>query len=137
MSMREALRRRLVESPAVAAIVADRVFWDERPQASALPAIVLQVVSDPRPQTMKGFQAARATRVQADCMAQTGPAGGGPAIVAALVEAVIAAVAPAAQVGGTAFSRSFVDAARDLPERTEHGIVNRTSLDLIVWHATA
>lgn len=135
MDMREAFRARLVADPAVAAIVGDRVYWSERPQGSPFPAIVLQVISDGRPQHMKGRQAMRPTRIQVDCMATDSEVESGEAIRAKLVEAAIAAVEPEAVIDDVTFRRSFVDAVRDADERTETENIKRTAIDVIAWHA--
>jgi hypothetical protein len=129
--MEEALTARLLAATGLAALVGDRISWVERPQGEALPALTLQVISDPRPQHMQGFQDYRAARVQVDVWAadylsakQTS-------------EAVIDAVVPAAEVAGIKFGRSFVDDARDLSERTETRTIHRKSIDFMIHHATA
>lgn len=131
MTMKVDLRARLLADAALAARVANRIDWQSRPQGDALPSVTLQVVSDPRPQHMKGFQDLRATRVQADVW------GGTDIAVSEIADLLIAAVAPPATQGGTRFSRTFIDSATDLPERLGNTTINRTSLDLIVHHATA
>ena len=55
MSMSADLRDRLV----AAGIAGGSIFRDERPQGSALPAVILLVVSDARPSTYDGRQALR------------------------------------------------------------------------------
>lgn len=63
------LRNRLVADTAVSAVVGTRVYWDIVPQTATLPYVVLTIVSDPRPEHLKGYQSARVTRVQTDCYA--------------------------------------------------------------------
>lgn len=128
MSMSADLRDRLIATE----VVANRVYRDERPQGSSLPCVRLQVVSDPRPSTYEGRQSFRSTSVQADCMATSrGEAD-------AVADAVIAAAEPAGTVGGTKFSRAFVEASRTYSERADSGVVTFvTSLDLAVWHQPA
>ncbi|HMO74088.1 MAG TPA: DUF3168 domain-containing protein [Sphingopyxis sp.] len=64
-----ALRARLLADTAVAAVVATRIYWAVVPQGAALPYVRLHIISDPRPEHLKGYQSARRTRVQASCFA--------------------------------------------------------------------
>lgn len=130
MDMQKALRARLLAASPVNVLVAQRVDWVDRPQASALPAITLQTISDSRPQHLKGFQALRDTRVQVDCWGATYQQ------VSVLREAVIAALVPENTGNGIRFDRTLVDGVRDLGERTDIQFIHRTSIDLIVWWAT-
>lgn len=132
-----ALRRRLLADGALSAQVADRVFWRLRQQGSALPALVLTMISDPRPQTLKAFQGNRSALVQIDCWADGGKDGeeNSRAEVAALREAAIAALAGPFVQDGMQFSRSTFDPVRDLGEATETGFVHRDSFDATVWHS--
>lgn len=115
-----------------AGIADERVYRDERPAGSALPAVRLVVTSDPRPSTMDGRQALRETGVQHDCIALSrGEADD-------LAEAVIAETETAGVHGNTQFSRSFVDASRSYSERDPKGVlIYVTSLDMRVWHSPA
>lgn len=131
MDWQQALRQRLVGDAAVAAIVDARVHWNTRPQGGALPAIVAQVIDDPRPQTMAGLQSLRASLVQLGLMAATA------ADVAALEAAVVAAIVPAASVSGIVFERAFIEASRGGGEQTTIEFIHRTLLDVRVWHRTA
>lgn len=119
--MTAALRDRL-EAAGIAA------YRDERPDTSALPAVVLFVISDPRPSTYEGRQPMRETRVQLDCYADS--RGGADA----LAEQVIDVCEPAAVIGGVRFSRAFATSVRTDSERLNSGSTEyRTSLDLMVW----
>ena len=71
MDFHEGLQKRIRANSGVAAIAGARVTWMERPQKGALPAVTLQVISDPRPAHLKGNDGSLATRVQADCWAAT------------------------------------------------------------------
>lgn len=126
--LQSGLRSRLLADVAVAAAVGTRVSWVDRPQGSGLPAIVLQVVSDPRPAHLKGLAGARMTRVQMDVFA----AAYGAAL--ALARAAIAAVKDPATVSGKSFGPAFVDGQRDLAEDVSGTLVHRQSVDLMVWH---
>lgn len=125
--MQTALRARLLAAAPVTALVGTRVDWVDRPQGAALPAVTLQIISDLRPQHLKGFQPLRDTRVQVDVWAAS------YAQKAQLVEAVIAAAVPESTTGGIVFNRAVVDGLRDLGEQNETQFIHRTSIDLIVW----
>lgn len=128
MDMQGALRARITGASTTAGT---RVYWVDRPQAAALPAVTLQIISDLRPQHLKGFRSIRDTRVQIDCWAAT------YAAVTALKEAVLAAVVPENTANGIRFDRAIIDGERDLGERTETQFIHRASVDLVVWWATA
>jgi len=128
MSFEPSLRTRLKDDAGVAAIVGTRIDWTVRPQGSSYPAVVLRTISDGRPQHMGGFQNFRETRVQIDCFAAT------RATASALSAAVIAAIAPAAEVSGVTFRRAFIDTVRDLGANTDTGFVHRDSIDALIWH---
>lgn len=128
MDMPGALRARITGANTAAA---SRVYWVDRPQASALPAVTLQIISDLRPQHLKGFNPLRDTRVQFDCW------GSSYSEVTALKEAVLAAVVPENTSNGIRFDRAIIDGERDLGERTETQFIHRASFDLVVWWATA
>lgn len=128
MSMKPALRARIKADGAVAALAGPRVEWGKRRQGEPLPAVVLRVISDPRPQHLKGFQSLRETRVQADCMAETEKE------AVDLAEAVIAAAAGPFEQDGVKFSRSGVDGPRDLSGQTDTGFVHRQVVDFLVRH---
>lgn len=128
MSMSGDLRDRLKTGTVAGA----RIYRDERPPKSPLPAVRMQVISDPRPSTMEGRQALRETTVQCDCM------GTERAEADQLAEQVIAIAEQAGTVGTTSFQRSFVDGLRTYSERSTDGVVTYvSSLDLRVWHQPA
>jgi hypothetical protein len=131
MDWQGALRARLIAAASVTALVAQRVYWVDRPQASALPAITLQTISEARPQHLKGFDGLSASRVQIDCWA--------PSHIGStqLADAVIAAVVPENTANGIHFDRAFIDSIRDLGERVETQFIHRASIDLIFHHTTA
>ena len=126
-----ALRARLIADADVTAVVGTKVYWGVVPQATALPYIRLQTISDPRDEHLKGYDGARVTRVQADCFAASyGTARG-------LAEDVIIAVALPETSGGVQFGRVKAEGPRDLGEDTANGYVHRASLDLLVEHRLA
>lgn len=130
--LESALVARLLADAPLAALVGTRIHWNFVPQGKALPYIRLQVISDPRPQTLKDYDAARLTRVQVDCMADKS------ATATAMGMAVIAAVAGPDTVSGVIFGRAKAEGPRgggeDVPGT---GFVHRASLDLLVEHRLA
>lgn len=128
MDMQGALRARITGASTTAGT---RVYWVDRPQTSALPAVTLQVVSDPRPQHLKGFNTFRRTLVQIDCWAST------YATAAALKEAVLAAVVPQNTSNGINFDRAIVESSDDSGEMSGGVFVHRQRIDLAVWWAAA
>ena len=125
MDFQGALRARLT------GLAGGRVYWVDRPQTSALPAITLQTVSDPRPQHLKGFNELRPTTVQIDTWGDT------YAAAKSLMDSVIAAVVPENTSNGIRFDRAMVDGVRDLGERSGEKFIHRQSADLIFHWATA
>jgi hypothetical protein len=127
--LQSGIRTRLLADATVATAVGTRVTWVDRPQASALPAIVLQTISDPRPAHMKDYDGARMTRVQMDIFASK------YSTALSLARAAIAALKDPATVSGKKFGGTFVDGQRDLSEDVGGTLVHRQSVDLLVWHA--
>lgn len=136
MDWQGALRARLIAAAPVAGLVtgADgkpRIYWVDRPQTSALPAITLQTISEDRPQHYQGFDGLDESRVQIDVW------GNSYGEVQQVKEAVIAALAPPNTANGIRFDRSFIDTIRDLGERVETQFIHRASIDLITHHTAA
>lgn len=129
MDFQAGVRARLLTYYDVQQIVGSRVTWLERPQLAGLPAITLQVISDPRPLNLKGFDDARSTDIQADCWGRTYK----EAVI--LARAVIACLAPPAVIEGKKFGNAQVSGPRDLGETVPDGsFVHRQSLDLTIRH---
>jgi hypothetical protein len=122
-----ALRARLLgETPA-----SDRVYWLNRPQASALPSITLQTISGDYPQTYDGLQSTRSPRIQLDAWAAS------YAEARAVCAAAITALAPKGTSNGIVFDNTQFESERDFLEREGTTDIYRTSVDLIVWHHPA
>jgi len=119
------VRSRLI---AAATSAGSRIYWVERPQLSALPAVTLQTISDPRPQHLKGLDGARPTRVQVDCWAAT------YAVALALARACIGALQPPTILAGKKFGQATIEGQRDLGEDQNGTLIHRQSVDLIIWH---
>ena len=126
--LQTALVRRLIATPAVAALAGTKINWGKVPQGTAKPYVELVVVSDPRPQHLKGYNGSRGTRVQADCYAETYGAAD------KLAKAIIAALAEPASTADGRFGRTHAEGPRDLGEDTAAGFVHRASVDLLVRH---
>ena len=128
MNWQQALRQRLLDAPAVSAIIGNRATWRVRAADGVLTSVVLTMVSDPRPQTLKEFYPRRESRVQLDCYADS------QSVVSALTDAAIAALAPGGAFNGINFGRANFDPVRDLGTDTETGFVHRYSFDILIWH---
>ncbi|WP_343347653.1 DUF3168 domain-containing protein [Sphingomicrobium sp. XHP0239] len=126
--MEDALRTRLKADPAVAAIVGAGVYWDERPQATAYPAVVLETIFGQRDQHLKGFDGFHSTRVQVNCFSTTKKE------AVSLREAVIAAIVPAAAEGGTEFLRAQDIEVRQGPKSTSTGTTHNEIVEATIWH---
>lgn len=122
MDWEQALRTR------AKAAVAATVDWDLRPEHSGLPCVVLTLVSDPRPQHLKGFNVHRESRVQVDCWAETATA------AYDLREALIPVLVDAGTFDGIEFGRGAIEIGLRRAEKTEAGFVHRDSFDLITLH---
>jgi hypothetical protein len=127
MDLQGALRARLLGATAAG----QRVYWVQRPQASALPAITLQTVTGDYPKTYDGLEATRSPRIQMDAWAAT------YAEARAICAAVIAELATKETSNGIVFDNIQFDGERDFLETQGTTQIYRTSVDLIVWHHPA
>ena len=128
------LRSVLLASAGVTGIVSQRVSWAERPQGSALPALVLTQISGAPTYVLRGPSNYTEARVQVDCWAST--------FLAArqLADAVRAALSGFSGVrGSTRFHGVFLDAERDLRDAETDGAERffRVSQDFMVHHSGA
>lgn len=127
-----ALRTRLQTNAGVSAMVGVKVFRGIVPEGTALPYIRMQVVSDPRPEHLKGYDSARVSRVQVDCFAASyGQARD-------IAYRVIAATITPGITEGIHFGRIKAEGPRDLGEDVAgKGYIHRASLDLLAEHKLA
>ena len=125
----EAVITRLGAGSATAALIGDRVHWVLRPQGEVLPGLVLQVVSESRPQDLDGFEDMREARVQASAFAAT------YAAARALIEALIDDLVGEATIGDIAFWQAGVEGPRDLGTQEDTGFVHHVTADLILRYA--
>lgn len=131
MNFEGALRARLLAAAPVAALVASRIYWEDRPQAATLPAITLHVILDERDQHMGGFQTVK------DCLLQVDVWASSFAAKKALKEAVIAALAPAQTGNGIRFQAATQVRARPQNERTETQYIFREVIELRLHYSPA
>lgn len=119
------LRTRLLGATAAA----QRVSWVSRPQGKALPALTLTMVSPGRGYSHAGADALQESRVQVDCWGRT------HLEASQLAGDVLAALEPAASIGGTEFGQSFLDGDRDMPPEDVPGGTTtfRRTLDFMIW----
>jgi hypothetical protein len=128
--MEEALRTFLLAQSGVSSLIAERAYWNMRPQAASLPALVLQVIDRTPAYSMDGNSALAETRVQADCYGLT------------YSQAKTLARAVRTPLDGKRFTQSSIRFEafrldeRDLSEAgtTEAERVHRISLDFQIWH---
>jgi len=127
MPMEEDLLARLGTAAPIAALVADRVDWFDRPRA--LPALTLTKVSPGREWTMSGPDGLDEPRVQIDAWALT------KAGVGALARAVLAEMEQPRDVGATSFHEASVEFDRWSTEDVAGvGTVFRIQQDFTFYH---
>lgn len=129
--MIEALIALLLSDPAIAALVATRIYPGARPQGSSLAALVLNKISGAPVYTDDGESALTSMRVQIDAWGAT------------YTEAELLARGVKARLSGFVgiqgaidFRNTLIDAERDLRETgsNEPAYEFRTSVDFIVWY---
>lgn len=130
MDYEAALIARVRTDSGVTAIIGNRSNWDERPQASGLPALTFQTVTDERAQHLKGYAGMQEVTVQADIWAATSVQR------RAAREAVIAALVPPTVVDGISFRRAEVT-ARAGSEKQGEQTIYRASLDFTFRYSAA
>ncbi len=127
MTFRAALRERLKDWADLTATGAT-VRWVTSAQGDGDKRVVLRVVSQVRPQHLKGFMGHRFTRVQADCFAPTSEA------AEEIAEAVLAAVAQPGEFEGVRMVLAEASGPIDLSVKTADGITQQQTVDVAIWH---
>lgn len=130
MDMEGALRARLLAAAPVTALVAQRIYWDERPQNGALPDVTIHLIADHREQHMGGFQGLQPAEVQIDVR------GTSFSQKKALKEAVISAVAPADTANGIHFDAATQVFAHPLNEQTATQFIFRDVVECRLHYRT-
>lgn len=133
MSWDTALPGRLLANETIAELIGREdgvasIDWDVRRPGAPVPALVLQIISDARPQNHDGLDGVWWSRVQLRTLANE------RAMAKALGEAAIAALVPAGEFEGTTFLRGFVDAVRGAGEQGETRYLYGDTIDFILWH---
>lgn len=121
----------LAASPAVLAIVSDRVTPLARTQGAALPAVVVQRIGGGPEMADDGSAGIQGARVQVDCWASTyGEAKDLAGVVIAQLNATMDQIH-----GSTTFIYIVLEEVRDLREAGYNApeYLFRTSLDFLVW----
>ena len=125
--MQEDLIAYILADAGVSAAVSNRVFWTQRKQGSALPAVVLTTISSRRDYAMGGPSGLVESRVQVDSYGET------YAAAKSAARSVITLLSGAKVVhGSTQFDGAFVDGERDSFESDPNSF--RVSVDLLIWH---
>lgn len=129
--MKAALTAFLLADTGLAAVIADRIDWNERPQGEALPAMGLTRVSPGITYQHAGPIDLERARVQADCWGTT----------ALECETLASALRTAVETmhearDGVMLERGFIETMIDTnPEALGGGaMVHRIIVDFFVWH---
>lgn len=130
--MEAALLARLLATAGLTALVSTRINWTRRPQGEALPAVVLHLIDRGPDYHTQGASGLVENRVQVDCWASSYKS------AKAVARAVEAAVAGQSFVqGAVRFDAVFLADERDASLEEAPETLFRTSLDLMVHHASA
>jgi hypothetical protein len=127
-----AFRARLVADTAVAAIVSTRIYWGVVPQNATLPYVRLHIISDPRPEHLKGYQGSRRTRIQASCFASS--FGVAKQLGTAIVKAVSS---PWADTGGKVGRVKCEGPREGQGTDTANGFIHHQIVDAMMEHTFA
>lgn len=129
-----ALRQRLTDDAAVVAAAGTTrsgrptVDWDERPEQSSYPAVVLEGVTGFLDQHMTGFQAKRRSRVQINIMALSATE------KVTLRDAVVIAISPRAVIAGVRFERIRDATIIPANEQAGNDFIHRDIIDAVFWY---
>ena len=130
--MEAALIAHLLAQAGITALVGNRINWLRRPQGEALPAMALQLVSGVPDYLLDGSYSLTESRVQMDAWAKS------------FLQAKQIARAVEAALSGQRFTQSgvrfagvFIASERDDTFDETPDTYFRTSLDLMVHHASA
>ncbi len=126
MTFKTALRARVKANATVQAQSA-RVDWNARPQATAYPAIVMQMISGQGDQHFLGKIGTQGNRVQATILAKT------QAQAETLRDATEAVLTGTGVQDGINFQRGFVNLYRDGVDSTETAEIFHEILDVTIW----
>lgn len=133
MSWDTTLPGRLLANEAIAELIGREqgvasIDWDVRRPGAPVPALVLQIVTDSRPQNHDGFDGVWPSRVQLRTLALD------RMTATSLREAAIAALVEPGEFEGSTFLRGYVDAVRSAGEQGETRWLFGEIIDFILWH---
>lgn len=128
MDWEQALRARLKTSSQINALVGPRVDWDERPQATGLPAITLQTIDETTGQSYSDVDGSQRVLVQIDGWAKSS------AQRAELKRVIKDSLIPAAEADGFRWSRGFPSGG-DSTERLGTETIYRTRIDFELYYS--
>lgn len=128
-NFRSALRTRAKNFAGLTDIVGDGIFWNAMPQGRAFPALVFQVVSDPRPNNFGGVDSARRSRVRIDAYSSVSASQ-----AHAIAEAAIQALDGPAQVEGIEFQKAEFEGPEDSGLQEDGIYIHRARLYGFIWH---
>ncbi len=130
-----ATRKRLLDAPGMAALVAQRIDWGVRPGA-ARPAITLTRIAGEIGRHFKG-ESLQETRVQVDVWANDYVTAAKIAhlVKVTLEPAITLPAIPPNMGSGVRFERGFADQPDPATEDTPTGIVHRARMDVRLWWA--
>jgi hypothetical protein len=129
MILAEALSARLAAAGAVTAIVGTRIYWNQRPQGTEVPAIVLNYVGGFEVENLESDTADTfSTNLRVDCF------GINSLQSKQIAVAVRNALKPAGSQGGFEFDDSTISRPIDLGEFGVPGWQHRATLDCVIRH---
>jgi len=117
VTFEDALEARMRADETITGPIGGRIEWGRR--IEAIPAVTLQIVSDPRPQHMKGFQTVRSTDVQIDVWSATA------AEAAKIRNVLIDRLVAPALVEQVRFQRAMITNTRGGSEQPQAGQTQR------------
>lgn len=129
--MDQALVTYLRQTTAIAALVGENINWGLRPQASALPALGLSVISRVPVDSDEGKSTLSMSRVQIDCWAATMT--GAKALASAVK---VALPGPNLTLATSTFHGLWTENETDYPSEEDKGgtPIFRVSIDLLINH---
>lgn len=129
--MQEALIAKLLENLSLTALVSNRIFWNELPQGSSYPAILLTRISGVSDYKMSGATGLVASRIQIDCYDDVYASA---VAVARVVKKALSGVS--FEHLGIKFQGIFSINERNSFDKPPQGSdkMHRVSMDFNIWH---
>ncbi|HQS95087.1 MAG: hypothetical protein B7X90_01785 [Novosphingobium sp. 17-62-19] len=130
--MEEPIRSLLLEASGIAALVGSRIDWGVRPQGDALPAIVLSRTSSVTGMKLSGPSGWTRSRIYVECWGRTYKVARD---IADLIGGDDGVLSGLRTTSGGIQLRTFIVGRRADQETDSVGVLHRTALDVMVWHA--